>query len=327
MAMPPQTGAYTCPYCRIPSGTPDRTCPHCGAPVDIRAHVSDSGWAEQPGIRDMARIQFGRSTCQISGVYVPVADMNLYEGEWVYFSHHVLLHTAPSVTLDALKMATGWNRRLAGMPLIMMTATGPGHIAFSHDHPGETVAIPLMPNQAMDVVEHRFLVATGNVNYNWEQSGIWYQTGSGDDREMRYPLGMTMDRFRAEAAPGLLLLHAPGNVFLRDLAHGQHILIQPSALLYKDPTVQMNLHFEYPGGSYWFSRASQQCLTAWLALHGPGRVAVQSVFERPETVGYVTDSCWGSTTHHWGATNVAAQFGGATFGLPGITGPLGGRSV
>jgi uncharacterized protein (AIM24 family) len=327
MAMPPQTGSYTCPYCRIQSGTPDRTCPHCGAPVDIRAHVSDSGWAEQPGIRDMARIQFSRSTCQISGSYVPVADMNLNEGDSVYFSHHVLLHTAPTVQLDAVKMATGWNRMLAGMPLIMMSARGPGHVAFSHDDPGETVAIPLMPNQAMDVVEHRFLVATGNVNYNWEQSPVWYQTGSGDDTEMHYPLGMTMDRFRAEQSPGLLLLHAPGNVFIRDLAHGQHILIQPSALLYKDPGVQMNLHFEYPGGNYWFSRSTYQCLTAWLALHGPGRVAVQSVFERPEMVGYITNSSWGSTVHHWGASNVAAQFGGATFGLGGITGPLGGRSV
>ena len=41
------TATYTCPYCRIPSEGGDRTCPHCGAPVDVRARVSDSGWAEQ----------------------------------------------------------------------------------------------------------------------------------------------------------------------------------------------------------------------------------------------------------------------------------------
>jgi uncharacterized protein (AIM24 family) len=324
--MPPQTGNYTCPYCRIPSNTDGHTCPHCGAPVDIREHVSDSGWAEQPGIRDMARIQFGRSTCQISGSYVPVADMNLYDGDWVYFSHHVLLHTGPSVKLDAMKMAAGWNRVLAGMPLIMMTATGPGHIAFSHDDAGETVAIPLMPEASIDVVEHRFLVATGNVDYKWQPSQVWYQSGSGDDTEMHYPLGMTIDRFQAHGAPGLLLLHAPGNVFLRDLKQGQHILIQPSSLLYKDPSVRMNLHFEYPGGSYWFSRATYQCMTSWLALHGPGRVAVQSVFEKPEMVGYVTDSCYGSTTHHWGGIAGAVM----NTGMP-ITGfqqgPLGGRSI
>ena len=43
----------------------------------------------------MARIRFSRSTCQISGTYVPVAEMGLHDEDWVYFSHHVLLHTDP----------------------------------------------------------------------------------------------------------------------------------------------------------------------------------------------------------------------------------------
>ena len=68
-------GAYTCPYCRTASDGGGGTCPHCGAPVDVRLRVTDSGWVEQPPIRDMARIRFGRSTCQISGEYVPVAEM------------------------------------------------------------------------------------------------------------------------------------------------------------------------------------------------------------------------------------------------------------
>ena len=63
--------------------------------MDIRERLSDSGWAEQPPIRDMARIHFSRSTCQIVGKYVPVAEMNLHDDDWVYFSHHVLLHTDP----------------------------------------------------------------------------------------------------------------------------------------------------------------------------------------------------------------------------------------
>ena len=69
---------FTCPYCRLKGTvTKDVSCPHCGAPVDIRARVSDSGWVEQPPVRDMARIQFGRSTCQIEGTCVPVVDMGL----------------------------------------------------------------------------------------------------------------------------------------------------------------------------------------------------------------------------------------------------------
>ena len=292
------TTTYTCPYCRIPSDGTGGTCPHCGAPVDITERVSDSGWAEQPPIRDMARIHFSRSTCQIVGKYVPVAEMSLHEDDWVYFSHHVLLHTDPRVRLDAMRMASPWNRKKAGMPLIMMTARGPGHIAFSADAPGETIAVPLQHNQAVDVVEHRFLVATGNVNYQWENSGIWFTTQSGDDTEYHYPLGRTMDRFWAQGGPGLLLLHAPGNTFIRDLAPGQRICVQPSGLLWKDPTVRMFLHFEYPRGQYWFSSARWQAKTAWLTLQGPGRVAIQSVFEPPEMAGQVTN-CSSATTQYW----------------------------
>ena len=292
------TSTYTCPYCRIPSDGSGGTCPHCGAPVDVRKRVSDSGWAEQPAIRDMARIRFSRSTCQIIGKYVPVAEMSLHEDDWVYFSHHNLLHTDPQVRLETMRMAGGWNRMLAGMPLIMMTARGPGHIAFSADKPGETLAVPLQHNQAVDVVEHRFLLATSNVTYQWENSGIWFSTQKGDDQEYHYPLGRTMDRFWAQGGPGLLLLHAPGNTFVRDLAPGERILIQPSGLIWKDPTVRMTLHFEYPHGAYWFSSARMQAKSAWLSLHGPGRVAIQSVFERPEMTGQVV-RCSSATTQVW----------------------------
>jgi uncharacterized protein (AIM24 family) len=292
------TATYTCPYCRIPSDGSGGTCPHCGAPVDVRERVSDSGWAEQPPIRDMARIHFSRSTCQIVGKYVPVAEMNLHDEDWVYFSHHVLLHTDPQVKLNTFRMAGSWNRMLAGMPLIMMTAQGPGHIAFSADHPGETIAVPLQHNQAVDVVEHRFLLATGNVTYQWENAGIWFSTQNGDDQEYHYPLGRTMDRFWAQGGPGLLLLHAPGNTFLRDLRPGEQILIQPSGLIWKDPTVRMTLHFEYPHGQYWFSSARWQAKSTWLTLHGPGRVAIQSVFERPEMVGRIIRHS-SATTQVW----------------------------
>lgn len=292
------TPAYTCPFCRLPSDGSGTSCPNCGAPADVRMRVSDSGWAEQPPIRDMARIHFSRSTCQISGLYVPVAEMQLDTTDTVYFSHHTLLHTEPGVHLSRMKMAGGWNRMLAGMPLVMMTASGPGHIALSADHPGETFAVPLPANSAIDVVEHRFLVATANVDYQWERSGVWFVTGSGDDQETHYPLGRNMDRFSAYGSPGLLLLHAPGNVFIRDLRPGERILIQPSALVWKDRSVAMSLHFEYPHGQYWYSSAKWRAKTTWLVLHGPGRIAVQSVFERPEMAGAVRNSS-GATIQHW----------------------------
>ena len=180
----------------------------------------------------------------------------------------------------------------------MMTAQGPGHIAFSADEPGETIAVPLSPGRAVDVVEHRFLVATGNVTYGWQNSNVWFTTKDGDDEEWHYPVGRTIDQFAASGGNGLLLLHAPGNTFIRDLAPRQRILVQPGGLIWKDTSVRMFLHFEYPHGQYWFSSSRYQAKSTWLTLEGPGRIAVGSVFERPEGSGYVRRTS-GATTHQW----------------------------
>ena len=290
MSSMPGATAYTCPYCRMASEGDGHTCPRCGAPIDVRLRVSRSGWVKQPPIRDMARIRFNRSTCQISGAYVPAAEFRLHEEDWVYFSHHALLHCDANVRLDSLKMPGGWNRRLAGIPLIMMKAQGPGFIAFSADRPGETLAIPLQAGQAVDVVEHRLLLATGNIGYEWLKSGVWFTTRSGDDTEWHYPVGQFMDRFTAHHIPGLLLLHAPGNSYVRDLGQGERICVQPGALIWKDPSVRMFLHFEYPRGRYWFSSARWQAKSVWLTLEGPGRIAIQSEFRHLEMVGSINKS-------------------------------------
>jgi uncharacterized protein (AIM24 family) len=286
------TQTYICRFCRQPSDASAGSCSSCGAPADIRAVVSDSGWQEQPAIKDMARIKFGQSTCQIEGTQVPTVDFNLQGPEWVYFSHHTVLWVEPSVQLTAMPMKGGWNRMRAGLPMIMMQAQGPGHVALSDDHPGEVVAVPLHPGQTVWVREHRFLAATGNVAYQWQQPGVWFTTGTGDDTEWHYPLGYNIDIFQADAANGLLLLHSPGNLFVRDLAPNETICIQPSALVYKDPSVGMQLHLEYPNqvGMVWNYHRTYSYRQVWLRMWGPGRVAVQSVYERPEGSEAITGS-------------------------------------
>ena len=273
-------GQIVCRYCRMahPAGA-GPSCPTCGAPLDVREAVTRSGWIEQPPIRDMARIQFGQSRVQVEGAYVPVADFALAPQDWIYFSHHSLLWTDPGVRLANSSLSGGWNRMLAGLPLIMMEAHGPGRLGLSGDRSGEVVALPLMPGQTVWTREHRFLTATGNVAYTWQPTGVWYNTGSGNERETHYPLGQFGDLFAARQLPGLLLLHSPGNTFLRDLAPGESILVQPGSVLYCDVTVSMRLHLEYPGGAQRFSwRSSFSQRTIWLRLVGPGRVAVTSVY-------------------------------------------------
>jgi uncharacterized protein (AIM24 family) len=82
------------------------------------------------------------------------------------------------------------------------------------------------------------------------------------------------------------LLHAAGNVFVRELAPGQTILVKPTALVFKDPSVQMALHFERPSTGFSPWNAGQTYL--WLRLGGPGRIAVQSVFDRIEGESNIT---------------------------------------
>ncbi len=251
-----------------------------------------------PGRKDMTKLQIGNSSCQIEGKFVPAADMNLAAGDSVYFAHHVLLWKDPQVNITTMSLKGAWKRLFGGLPLIMTQAEGPGHIAFSQDNPGELIPIPLRAGQMVDVREHMLLVATSSVAYDWFQTGIWYTTREGNDSETHYPVGYCMDRFSAGSTHGLLILHAGGNIFTRNLSPGQTILIKPTALVFKDPTVQMQLHFEHPGGLFamwrpWSNRY------IWLRLTGPGRVAVQSVFEPIEGEARSLTSWSSATRRQW----------------------------
>src|SRR5690349_16421760 len=290
---------YVCRYCRQPSDPSQPTCPLCGAPVDIRESVSDSGWIEQPPIKDMARLQFGQSHCQIAGTTVPAAEFNLAQGDMVYFSHHVLLWADPGTRMQNMSLRGGWKRMMAGMPLIMIEAHGPGHIALSDNHAGEVIALPLQHGQSMWVKEHRFLTATGNIRYDWGSNDVWYVTGDSDEQEYHYPMGQYGDIFTAAERPGLLLLHAPGNAFIRDLQQGESLLVQPSSLIYRDLSVRVHLHLEYPrnmGFSFW--RNNWDYRNILVRLVGPGRVAVNSIFERPEGIEAIRNHSY-ATRRRW----------------------------
>jgi uncharacterized protein (AIM24 family) len=290
--------AYTCPYCDTPSDGGGTGCPACGAPVDIAIKRTPSGWIEMPAMHDMARIQCGRSSVQIEGSQVPVADFALADGDGVYFAHHELLWKDASVVMQQSSLKGGWKRLLAGLPIHMLNATGPGRIAFSRDAAGETLAIPLHSGRAVDVREHIFMVATRAVQYDFLNSNVWFKTREGDETETHYPIGWLLDRFSAPAEPGLLLIHAHGNAFQRLLAPGESILVKPSAFLFKDTSVELDLHFEHPantGRSMW--TWGERYL--WLRLRGPGKVAIQSAYGHTHDPGHNIVGTSGSTRHQW----------------------------
>lgn len=337
------TSVYSCPYCRQTSSGGGANCPTCGAPVDIELRTTAGGWIELPPIADMARIQVGHSQVEVSGRTAPIADWSLGAGESVYFPHHVLVWKEPSVQLSPLALRRAWTRHRAGLPLVMLSARGPGRVAFSHDRPGEVMALPVEAGASIDVCEGRLLMATENVDYDWFETNIWYatnpqsadvadsgagvgllnlgleaarRTGVGDRHDMdrrerrevddrydettgwHYPVGRYVDRFSAQDRPGLVMIGAGGAAFLRDLAEGESLLVKPPSLLFKDPSVTMQLHVEYPaaGVKLWRMWGNRYL---WLKVWGPGRIGIESAYLSYADPGTDFRDMSQATQHAW----------------------------
>jgi uncharacterized protein (AIM24 family) len=249
----------------------DVSCRACGAPLDIKNLVSESGWREAPRIKDMTEIRFGRSSCQVEGEIVPVAEINLGDQDSVFFEHHVLLWKDDNTRTSVMTLQGGVNRVLAGMPFVISVATGPGRIAFSRDATGELVVLPLHPGMELDVREHAFLLASHHINYSFIRiKGLRNILFGGQ--------GMFMDRFVTTNEPGMLILHGYGNVFERTLKPGESILVEPGAFLYKDSTVTMNVEFQQLT-SGWFGGSGMSLAR----MTGPGRVGIQSMYVHHNT--------------------------------------------
>jgi uncharacterized protein (AIM24 family) len=52
---------------------------------------------------------------------------------------------------------------------------------------------------------------------------------------------MYLDRFTAQAGPGLVVVHGYGNVLSRTLGEGETIEVEPGGFLFKDATVGIDL--------------------------------------------------------------------------------------
>jgi uncharacterized protein (AIM24 family) len=201
---------------------------------------------------------------EVTGELVPIVQVNLEMGKSIYFEHHILLAKDPNLRIGIHPLGRGLARRLlGGLPLLLLGAEGPGHIAFSRDGVGEIVAVPLEGGREVDVLEHRFVCATGGVDYGYTRvKGLFNMLGSAT--------GFWMDRFRGT---GLVILHAYGNVVERDLGPGEAIDIEPGAWLYKDPAVSMQMHLTSLRQGLF---ASSQGFSM-ARFTGPGRIAYQSL--------------------------------------------------
>jgi len=254
-----------CQWCKAQNDADKKTCDTCGAPLDAHNLVTDSGWREAPRLKDMTEFRFSSSTCQVEGEIVPVAELNLAQGDSVFFEHHVLLWKEETVPLSTQNTGGGIKRMLGGMPHIISIASGPGRIAFSRDATGEVVVLPLHPSMELDVRGHSFLLGSHTITYSFVQLKGMVNVLHGGE-------GMFMDRFVTAGEPGILLLHGYGNVFERVLGDGEKILVEPGGFLYKDSSVQMNVKQQDV-------KTGMMRKGMYLAeMVGPGRVGIQSMY-------------------------------------------------
>jgi len=208
---------------------------------------------------------FGGVTYHIDGELVPVLTVDVSKTP-VYFEHHILLwkHTGIQIGLRPMKGAL--KRMLAGMQVFVTEASGNGMIAFSRDGAGHIVPIHLEQGQELHVREHQFLAATANIDYTFELvKGAANMLVGGS--------GFFIDKFNSHAGAGILWLHGYGNVFLKTLAAGESIDIEPGGWLFKDPSVRMETRIDrLTSGFFGGMNLIVNRFT------GPGRVGIQSMY-------------------------------------------------
>jgi uncharacterized protein (AIM24 family) len=223
-----------CKWCHSQSPATAKTCEQCGAPLDVRAVVTDSGWREAPRLRDLTEVKFGNSFMQIDGSVVPVADIQLGEGDAIFFEHHAMLWKDDQTAMSVMDAPGGMKRMLADLPFVLSVAHGPGRIAVSRDAPGELVVIPVEPGTELDVREHAMLFATSTLSYTFVKLPNLKSTLAAGS-------GMYLDQYVASGGPGLVVMHGYGNVFDRTLADGESIEVEPGGFFYKQSTVTVDV--------------------------------------------------------------------------------------
>ena len=240
---------------------------------------------------------FGGVTYHIEGELVPALTVEL-SGVPIYFEHHVLLWKDPVLQIGIKSLAGAFKRVLAGMPVIMTEARGPGRIAFSRDGAGHVFPLHLNAGQGVDVREHQFLAATDSMDFTftWNKGAANMLFGG---------TGLFIDTFTCRQGQGVLWLHGYGNVFDVLLQPGEQIDIEPGGWIYKDTTVQMQTQFQglktglFGSGGQLF----------WNRFTGPGRVGLQTM--------YMPLSPGGGDSGNAGAAGVGGVVGGLLKGLGG----------
>ena len=208
----------------------------------------------------------GGITYHIQGELVPVLMVELTQQTSVYFEHHVLLWKDPNLLIKIKTVAGATKRMLAGLPIFITGTQGQGHIALSRDGVGQICAIHLEKDQGIQVREHQFLAATWNMKYGFNRVKGLSNMFWGNS-------GFFVDYFVATNGPGVVWLHGYGNIFEINLKPGEVIDVEPSAWVYKDPSVKMQTRIQRLTAGF-FGAGGRLLVNRFC---GPGRLGIQSM--------------------------------------------------
>jgi uncharacterized protein (AIM24 family) len=326
-----------CPNCHSQVANGVKFCGTCGAPIQPAqtpppppqsgvSQAPDGGYVLPNQYEEYTNSAFGAAvpraelhnpkgplriadmTINIDGELVPVVDIMLGNQMPIYFEHHILLWKHPGVQIGFKSLKGAARRFFAGLQVFISEAQGPGNISFSRDSVGQIVALRLQPGQMVEVREHQFLVATGNVDY-----GFTFVQGAASMVFSR--TGLFIDQFTARGGEGLVLLHGYGNVFEKVLAPGEALDIEPGAWLWKDPSVQMTVTTvasSQRGGGI-LGAIGGLVAGASFTLNrfiGPGRIGIQSMTYHPP-VGEGAPQAGGQSNLNLGSLGDLGNFFGS----------------
>lgn len=206
-------------------------------------------------------------TYRVEGELVPVLHLVLGGSTSVFFEHHIVLWKTPQLNITLRPTKGALKRMVAGMQVFVTETEGAGEVAFSRDGAGHIFALELDAGTGVLVREHQFLAATSGIEYTFNRV-------KGASNVLFGGTGFFIDHFHSPSDAGVLWLHGYGNVFEVTLAAGDVIDVEPGGWIYADESTRMET-ISLPlksgifgsGGGLFFNR-----------FHGPGRVAIQSMY-------------------------------------------------
>ncbi len=306
-----------CQWCHAHNLPEARSCDRCGAPLDQRDRVSDAGWRQAPRLRDQTQIHFGSSTVQVDGDMVPVAELALDAADSVFFEHHAMLWKDETVPMSVMDTPGGSKRLLGDMPFVLSVAHGPGHLALSRDAAGELVVLPIDGTSVVELRGHALLVASGTMTYSFSKaSGLKTALLSGtglylDRFEATGEPGVIVvhgfgNVFERTLAEGEMIHVEPGGFLYKDASVSMEVMsvdlaagaegaskvkaakdmagrgfrgLKAARALMKDGVSGAVGQVLGGGGAAVLGEAlSSSRAATFMALTGPGRVGIQSMY-------------------------------------------------